>query len=95
MCSPLHHQGFENGTALFGTVDTWLAWNLTGGANGVSSGTTKHITDVTNASRTMMMDLASCEWHAPTIEALGVGVAKGGLPQITSSAEALGTIADG
>ena len=88
-------QGFENGTALFGTVDTWLAWNLTGGAKGVKSGTTRHVTDVTNASRTMMMDLGSCTWHTPTIDALGVSVAASALPEITSSAEPLGSISDG
>ena len=88
-------QGFENGTALFGTVDTWLAWNLTGGAKGVKSGTTRRVTDVTNASRTMMMDLGSCTWHTPTIDALGVSVAASALPEITSSAEPLGSISDG
>ena len=56
---PAVKEAVESGNALFGTVDTWLAWNLTGGAKGVGS-TTKHVTDVTNASRTMMMDLAAC-----------------------------------
>jgi glycerol kinase len=44
------------GRALFGTIDTWLLWNLSGGHEGGG----KHVTDVTNASRTMLMDLASC-----------------------------------
>ena len=44
-------RGAERGEALFGTMDTWLIWNLTGGRGGV------HVTDVTNASRTMLMDL--------------------------------------
>ena len=43
----------ERGDILFGTVDSWLVWNLTGGV---------HVTDVTNASRTMLMDLRSLEW---------------------------------
>jgi glycerol kinase len=87
--------GFEKGTALFGTVDTWLAWNLTGGAAGVANGTTRHVTDVTNASRTMMMDLGSCSWHGPSIDALGASVAASALPEIVSSAEEIGTICDG
>jgi glycerol kinase len=47
----------EHGEALFGTIDTWLAWNFTGGADGGI-----HVTDVTNASRTMLMNLATCDW---------------------------------
>ena len=47
----------ERGEAIFGTVDTWLLWNLTGGARGGV-----HVTDVTNASRTMLMDLQTLDW---------------------------------
>jgi glycerol kinase len=47
----------ERGDALFGTVDTWLLWNLTGGTEGGV-----HVTDVTNASRTMLMDLRTLDW---------------------------------
>ena len=47
----------ERGDALFGTVDTWLLWNLTGGASGGV-----HVTDVTNASRTMLMNLETLDW---------------------------------
>jgi len=47
----------EAGEALFGNTDSWLLWNLTGGVNGGV-----HITDVTNASRTMLMDLATLQW---------------------------------
>ena len=47
----------ERGEALFGTPDTWLLWNLTGGTRGGV-----HITDVTNASRTMLMDLETLDW---------------------------------
>ena len=92
---PAVKAGIDGGTALFGTIDTWLVWNLTGGASGVGNGTTRHVTDVTNASRTLMMDLAATEWHAPTLQALGVGAALGALPQITSNAELLGRVADG
>ena len=42
---------------MFGTVDTWLVWNLTGGVAGGN-----HLTDVTNASRTMLMNISSLEW---------------------------------
>ena len=91
---PAVKAGLEAGTALVGTVDSWLIWNLTGGAGGVGT-TTRHVTDVTNASRTMMMDLASCTWHAPSIDALGVRSAAGALPEIISCAEAIGTVADG
>jgi len=47
----------ERGDLLFGTMDTWLVWNLTGGPNGGL-----HVTDVTNASRTMLMDLDTLDW---------------------------------
>jgi glycerol kinase len=47
----------EAGEALFGTIDSWLTWNLTGGADGGV-----HVTDVTNASRTQLIDLATCDW---------------------------------
>ncbi|MBV9353147.1 MAG: glycerol kinase GlpK, partial [Mycobacterium sp.] len=47
----------EHGDALFGTCDTWLLWNLTGGPRGGV-----HVTDVTNASRTMLMDLETLDW---------------------------------
>ena len=86
--------GLEDGTALVGTVDSWLAWNLTGGAKGVGS-TTRHVTDITNASRTMMMDLSSGTWHRPSIEALGIGKVAGTLPEIISCAEPYGTVANG
>ena len=89
---PAVKTAFEKGTALVGTVDSWVAWNLTGGAAGVANGTTQHVTDLTNASRTMMMDLGSCTWDSESIEKLGVGVAKDALPRITSCAEELGKL---
>jgi len=49
--------GVEKGHALFGTMDTWLIWNLTGGPDGG-----RHVTDVTNASRTLLMNLETLEW---------------------------------
>ena len=52
----------ENGELAFGTMDAWLLWNLTGGAAGGV-----HATDVTNASRTMLMDLQTLDWHEPSL----------------------------
>jgi glycerol kinase len=66
----------EAGELLMGTIDSWLVWNLSGGL---------HVTDATNASRTMLMDLDTLDW-APDIAAdLGIPVAM--LPQIRSSSE--------
>ena len=69
----------ERGEAIFGTVDTWLLWNLTGGtAGGV------HVTDVTNASRTMLMNLATLDWDDELLELFTVPRAM--LPRIAPSA---------
>jgi glycerol kinase len=73
----------ENGELAFGTMDTWVLWNLTGGANGGV-----HVTDVTNASRTMLMDLESLEWHEPSLELMGIP--RSMLPEIRSSSEVYG-----
>jgi len=73
----------ESGELAFGTVDAWLLWNLTGGpAGGV------HATDVTNASRTMLMDLQTLDWHEPSLELMGIPRAM--LPEIRSSSELYG-----
>jgi len=66
------------GDLLFGTVDTWLLWNATGGTDGGV-----HLTDVTNASRTLLMDLATLDWDEELCEALGVPRAM--LPRIVPS----------
>lgn len=82
-------QAAEEGRALFGNMDTWLIWNLTGGVDGG-----KHFTDVTNASRTMLMDLASLAWDSQMCEIMAIP--QGMLPKICSSAEVYGhTRADG
>jgi glycerol kinase len=76
----------ERGDALFGTPDTWVVWNLTGGPDGG-----RHVTDVTNASRTMLMDLTTLDWDD---ELLGFfGIPRAMLPEIrpSSDAEAYGT----
>ncbi|MBU2697302.1 glycerol kinase GlpK [Pimelobacter sp. 30-1] len=68
----------ERGDALFGTPDTWILWNLTGGTDGGV-----HVTDVTNASRTMLMDLETLDWDD---ELLGFfGVPRRMLPEIRES----------
>jgi glycerol kinase len=73
----------EAGELLFGNIDTWLIWNLTGGPNGGV-----HVTDVTNASRTMLMDLQTLEWSQANLDAIGVPRAV--LPEIRSSSEVYG-----
>ncbi|MDT4975651.1 MAG: glycerol kinase [Pseudonocardiales bacterium] len=70
----------EAGQLAFGTIDSWLVWNLSGGANGGV-----HVTDVTNASRTMLMDLDTLAW-APDIAA-EMGIPLAVLPEIRSSSE--------
>ena len=54
----------ERGDLLFGTMDSWITWNLTGGPGGSGAGAEEglHVTDVTNASRTMLMDLETLDW---------------------------------
>jgi glycerol kinase len=73
----------EAGDALFGTIDSWLVWNLTGGANrGV------HVTDVTNASRTQLMNLATLGWDPELLGAFEIPRAC--LPRIVASSEIYG-----
>src|SRR6201992_1207023 len=59
-------QRAEAGDLIFGNMDTWLIWNLTGGTNGGL-----HITDVSNASRTMLMDLQTLAWDDELCDAIG------------------------
>jgi glycerol kinase len=73
----------EAGDALFGTIDSWLVWNLTGGPDGG-----RHITDVTNASRTQLLDLRSLDWDAGILDLFGIPRAC--LPEIVSSSESFG-----
>ncbi|MCI0395174.1 MAG: glycerol kinase GlpK [Chloroflexi bacterium] len=77
------------GNALFGNIDTWVIWNLTGGPNGG-----KHVTDVSNASRTMLMNLETLDWDRDIADTMGVPLSM--LPKIASSSEIYGhTKADG
>ena len=75
----------DAGHLLFGTPDTWLIWNLTGGVRGGV-----HVTDVTNASRTLLMDLRTLEWSDELLAAWNIPRAI--LPVIRSSSEVVGTI---
>src|ERR671930_182666 len=78
----------ESGEVLFGNIDTWVIWLLTGGPDGGV-----HVTDVTNASRTMMMDLKTLDWDE---EILGIlGVPRAMLPAIKASSEVYGEAKDG
>lgn len=77
------HRRAERGELLFGTMDTWLLWNLTGGAqNGV------HATDVSNASRTQLFDLQSLDWDDDLLSAFAIPRAV--LPRVVSSSERYG-----
>ncbi|HEX3700085.1 MAG TPA: glycerol kinase GlpK [Phenylobacterium sp.] len=68
----------QAGEVLFGTMDSWLIWNLTG----------RHVTDVTNASRTMLMNLSTLDWDEDLLSAIGVPRAM--LPEIRPSSEVYG-----
>lgn len=71
------------GDALFGNIDTWVIWNLTGA----------HVTDVTNASRTMLMNLETLDWDADICATMGVPMSM--LPKICSSSQVYGHTAAG
>ena len=73
----------EAGDLLFGNTDSWVVWNLTGGTDGGV-----HVTDVTNASRTMLMDLRSLSWSEEVAGEMGVPLSM--LPEIRSSSEVYG-----
>jgi len=73
----------DAGDLLFGNIDTWCIWNLTGG---VSGGV--HVTDVSNASRTMLMNLATLDWDADMLKIMGIP--RSMLPSIKASSEVYG-----
>jgi glycerol kinase len=70
----------ERGEVLFGTMETWLIWNLTGGL---------HVTDVTNASRTMMLDVHTLDWSSDALEFFGIPRAM--LPEVRPSIGVFGS----
>ena len=80
---PGAREAAEAGQLAFGTPDTWLLWNLTGGVDGGV-----HVTDVTNASRTLLMDLKDCAWDRELLDIWGIPRAI--LPDIRSSSEIYG-----
>jgi glycerol kinase len=75
----------EAGDAIFGNIDTWLIWNLTGGPRGGL-----HVTDPTNASRTMLMRLDTLDWDPGILEVMGIP--RSMMPQIRSSSEVYGYV---
>lgn len=76
----------DAGDLIFGTTDTWVLWNLTGGVDGGV-----HATDVTNASRTLFMDLETLQWDESILADFGVPMSM--LPEIRSSSEVYGLVA--
>lgn len=82
---PNVRRGIENGTARFGTIDTWLVWNL--------SAEQAHVTDVTNAGRTMLMNIKTLDWDDTLLDLVGVKRSSF-LPRICSSSEVYGHMAD-
>ncbi|GLZ13012.1 glycerol kinase [Actinomadura sp. NBRC 104425] len=74
----------ERGEVLFGTMESWLIWNLSGGVDGGV-----HVTDVTNASRTLLMDLKTLSWDEDLLAFFGIPRAM--LPEIRSSTETYAT----
>ncbi|MFC9787647.1 glycerol kinase GlpK [Rhodococcus sp. NPDC127528] len=78
----------EAGELCFGTMDSWIVWNLTGGPDGGL-----HVTDVTNASRTMLMNLRTLEWDEQICADMAVPMSM--LPQIRSSSERYGQVGEG
>jgi glycerol kinase len=76
-------QAAEEGRAIFGNMDTWLIWNLTGGVEGGV-----HVTDVTNASRTMLMDLKTLQWDVEVCRVMDIPMQM--LPQICPSSQIYG-----
>ena len=80
----------EAGELLAGTIDTWLLWNLTGGARGDDGREAVHATDVTNASRTLLMDLRTCRWDEELCAEIGVPPQV--LPEIRPSLSEFGKV---
>jgi glycerol kinase len=78
----------EAGDLLFGNMDTWCLWNLSGGTNGGL-----HITDVSNASRTMLMNLETLDWDDSLLDA--IGVPRSMLPEVRPSSAVYGEVAEG
>ncbi|HWJ85991.1 MAG TPA: glycerol kinase GlpK [Cellulomonas sp.] len=78
----------ERGDLAFGNTDSWVVWNMTGGVDGGV-----HVTDVTNASRTMLMNLDTLTWNEEIAGEMGIPLSM--LPEIRSSSEVYGTDREG
>jgi len=85
---PESREQSEAGDLLFGNIDTFLVWHLTGGPDGGI-----HVTDVTNASRTQLMNLSTLAWDKELLDAFGIPAAI--LPKICSSSEVYGEVKEG
>lgn len=77
-------QAIDEDACLFGTVDSWLLYHLTGGV---------HVTDVSNASRTMLMNIETCQWDEELLDFFDVPASI--LPEIRSNSEVYGYFSDG
>eukprot|EP00199_Chlamydomonas_sp_CCMP681_P001310 CAMPEP_0119107008 /NCGR_PEP_ID=MMETSP1180-20130426/7896_1 /TAXON_ID=3052 ORGANISM="Chlamydomonas cf sp, Strain CCMP681" /NCGR_SAMPLE_ID=MMETSP1180 /ASSEMBLY_ACC=CAM_ASM_000741 /LENGTH=609 /DNA_ID=CAMNT_0007092431 /DNA_START=328 /DNA_END=2157 /DNA_ORIENTATION=- len=80
-------EAVDTDMAMFGTIDSWLIYNLTGGVDGGV-----HVTDASNASRTQLMDLATLDWHQPYCQLFSMP--QSALPRIVSNAEIYGYMTD-
>lgn len=81
---PSVRDALQDGSALFGTIDSWLVWNL--------SSEKAHVTDVTNAGRTMLMNVRSLKWEDELLDM--IGVPRDALPEIRSCSEIVGHMAE-
>ena len=93
---PKARQLLEHGDLLFGTIETWLIWNLTGGIGSSSGGKGPagvHVTDYSNASRTMLFDVDRCQWNKELCDILGVPMEI--LPKPVQSSEVYGVFRTG
>lgn len=81
---PAVREACREGKCLAGTIDSWIVWNLTKGL---------HVTDVTNASRTLLMNLSTLTWDSQLTKAFAIDERI--LPEIKSSSEIIGTVSDG
>lgn len=85
---PEVQKAHDSDDLMFGTVESWVLWNLTGGIDGGL-----HLTDVTNASRTMLMNIRTTEWDKDCLDFFGIRASC--LPKIVSNAEVYGKISCG
>lgn len=82
---PAVREACREGNCLAGTIDSWIVWNLTRGLH--------HVTDVTNASRTLLMNLSTLSWDSQLTKAFSIDERI--LPEIRSSSEIIGNVSDG